>query len=469
MAAFKARTRAATACLAIVALALLVFAASANALTPFAYVTGNSWVGEINTSTNTVAGEAPAGSAAAGVAITPDGAFAYVTNQGDNTVSVISTSTNTIVANVPVGSFPLDVAITPNGAFAYVTNQGDNAVSVIGTSTNTVVATVAGIVEPLAVAITPDNAFAYVTEEGKQGASLSNVTVINTTSHVVDATIPLAVNTFPLGIAITPDGKFAYATNSKANDVSVINTKSRSVVATVTVGKFPYGVAITPDGAFAQFFKAPARNLFLLPENVPFDVGALMADAVITSVHAVYDRSNVKSAATAAVIGAGGVGQIIIQLLKDLGLRVIAVSRSESKLAVAKSIGADEAWRAGEPNIGARSREIASDGIDVVFDCVGSDESMKEALVMVKRCGRIVMVGEEDASFPADSTEIAQRELEIIGSRNGSRSNMQMGLQLLSLGVIKPVISDVFELEDVNKALDRVRQGASGRVILKVG
>ena len=228
-------------------------------------------------------------------------------------------------------------------------------------------------------------------------------------------------------------------------------------------------IGVLVNGAFAQFFKAPARNLFLLPENVPFDVGALMADAVITSVHAVYDRSNVKSAATAAVIGAGGVGQIIIQLLKDLGLRVIAVSRSESKLAVAKSIGADEAWRAGEPNIGARSREIASDGIDVVFDCVGSDESMKEALVMVKRCGRIVMVGEEDASFPADSTEIAQRELEIIGSRNGSRSNMQMGLQLLSLGVIKPVISDVFELEDVNKALDRVRQGASGRVILKVG
>src|ERR1700722_5456717 len=228
-------------------------------------------------------------------------------------------------------------------------------------------------------------------------------------------------------------------------------------------------IGVLVNGAFAQFFKAPARNLFLLPENVPFDVGALMADAVITSVHAVYDRSNVKAAATAAVIGAGGVGQIIIQLLKALGLRVIAVSRSESKLAVAKSIGADEAWRAGEPNIGARSREIASDGIDVVFDCVGSDESMKEALVMVKRCGRIVMVGEEDASFPADSTEIAKRELEIIGSRNGSRSNMQMGLQLLSLGVIKPVISDVFELEDVNKALDRVRQGASGRVILKVG
>ena len=228
-------------------------------------------------------------------------------------------------------------------------------------------------------------------------------------------------------------------------------------------------IGVLVNGAFAQYFKAPARNLFLLPENVPFDVGALMADAVITSVHAVYDRSNVKSATTAAVIGAGGVGQIIIQLLKDLGLRVVAVSRSESKLAVAKSIGADEAWKAGEPNIAARSRELAPDGIDVVFDCVGSDESMKDALAMVKRCGRIVMVGEEDARFPADTTEIAQHELEIVGSRNGSRSNMQMGLQLLSLGVIKPVISDVFDLEDVNKALDRVRMGASGRVVLKVG
>ncbi|MGA2665285.1 MAG: zinc-binding dehydrogenase, partial [Nitrososphaerales archaeon] len=222
--------------------------------------------------------------------------------------------------------------------------------------------------------------------------------------------------------------------------------------------------------AFARFFRAPARNLFRLPDGVPPEVGALTADAVITSVHAVYDRGAVPGAATAAVIGAGGVGQVVIQLLKHRGLSVVAVSRSEAKLAVARSMGADEAWRAGDPEIGARSRSLSADGLDVVFDCVGSEESMGDALSMVRRCGRIVMVGEEDGSrLPADSTRIAQRELEVVGSRNGTRSNMETALDLLGRGVVRPIVSEVFPLEEANEALGRVRAGAAGRVVLRVG
>jgi D-arabinose 1-dehydrogenase-like Zn-dependent alcohol dehydrogenase len=225
---------------------------------------------------------------------------------------------------------------------------------------------------------------------------------------------------------------------------------------------------VTTNGAFAGFFKAPARNLFPLPANVPLDIGALTADAVITSVHAVYDRGSIQSASSAAVVGSGGVGQVIIQLLKDLGVRVVAVSRSEAKLEVARRLGADAAWQAGDAGIGALSRGFSQDGIDVVFDCVGSAESMKDALAMVKRCGRIVVVGEEDSVFPASSTLIAQHELEIVGSRNGSRRNMEAALQFLARGVVKPLISDVFSLEDANEAIERVRRGASGRVVLKV-
>ncbi|MGA5824234.1 YncE family protein, partial [Kitasatospora sp. NPDC094028] len=82
------------------------------------------------------------GSFPTGVAITPDGRHAYVTNEGDNTVSVIDTVTNTVTATVVVGTGPFDVAVTPDGLHAYVTNNGDNTVSVIDTVTNTVTATV---------------------------------------------------------------------------------------------------------------------------------------------------------------------------------------------------------------------------------------------------------------------------------------------------------------------------------------
>src|SRR5437016_2204444 len=79
--------------------------------------------------------------------------FAYVTNGGDNTVSVIATATNTVVATVPVGRNPNGVAITPDGGFAYVTN-GASSVSVLATASNTVVATVPVGGNPQGVTIT---------------------------------------------------------------------------------------------------------------------------------------------------------------------------------------------------------------------------------------------------------------------------------------------------------------------------
>src|SRR5208283_655477 len=68
-----------------------------------------------------------------GVAITPNGAYAYVANDGSDTVSAISTTTNTVTATVTVGYYPYGVAVTPNGAYAYVANDGSDTVSVIST------------------------------------------------------------------------------------------------------------------------------------------------------------------------------------------------------------------------------------------------------------------------------------------------------------------------------------------------
>lgn len=229
-------------------------------------------------------------------------------------------------------------------------------------------------------------------------------------------------------------------------------------------------IGVLSNGALAEYFKAPAKNLFILPERVPLEFGALAADAIVTSVHAVYDRAgSVEGEKTVAVIGAGGVGQIIIQILKHLGPTVVAVSRSEQKLGVAKEMGADHAFKAGEEALLQGIRGLDPDGADIVFDCVGSAESMRDAMLITKRCGRIVMIGEERVLFPADSTRLAQSEIELIGSRNGTRKNMRLGLELLAQGRIKPLISDVYELSQVNEALGKVRQGAAGRVVVKVG
>ena len=160
------------------------------------------------------------------VAITPNGQYVYVANNGGTTVSVISTSSNSVVSTITVGSGPLGVAITPNGLYAYVANFGGTTVSVISTSSNSVVATIPVGTNPWDVAIPPNGQYVYVINN--HGASVS---VISTSSNSVVATIP--VGTDPTAVAITPNGQYVYVANW-VGTVSVISTSSNSVVTTIT-------------------------------------------------------------------------------------------------------------------------------------------------------------------------------------------------------------------------------------------
>jgi YVTN family beta-propeller protein len=94
----------------------------------------------ISTATNTVIATIAVGNHPEGVAISPEGSKAYVTNNYSNTVSVIATATDTVIGvPIAVGSAPIGLALTPTGTKLYVANQGSNNVSVIATTTDTVI------------------------------------------------------------------------------------------------------------------------------------------------------------------------------------------------------------------------------------------------------------------------------------------------------------------------------------------
>jgi YVTN family beta-propeller protein len=82
---------------------------------------------------------------------------------------------------------------------------------------------------------------AYIANSGA-----NTVSVINTATNKVTATIP--VGSFPLGVTVTPDGGNVYVTNSNSASVSVIDPVSSTVIDTVPVGTQPYSLAATPDG-----------------------------------------------------------------------------------------------------------------------------------------------------------------------------------------------------------------------------
>jgi YVTN family beta-propeller protein len=248
----RSRARRLTSLLVVLlaALSVLAVAGAASALARTAYVanSGSNDVTPIDTADNTAGSPIPVGSIPGGVAITPDGATAYVVdNNGGGAhgdVTPIDTATNTAGSTIPVGGFPYAIAITPDGGTAYTTNGGDDTVTPIDTATNTAGSPITVGAFPVAIAITPDGGTAYVAN-GNDGT----VTPIDTATNT--AGTPITVGSFPEAIAITPDGATAYVANEGDGTVTPIETATNTAGTAITAGAFPIAIAITPDGGTA--------------------------------------------------------------------------------------------------------------------------------------------------------------------------------------------------------------------------
>ena len=227
-------------------------------------------------------------------------------------------------------------------------------------------------------------------------------------------------------------------------------------------------IGVTTGGGFAEYFKAPAANLLQLPREVPFDMGGLVSCAVVTAVHA-FRRARLSLGDCAVVVGAGGIGQILIQILRHAGVRVAALSRSREGVELATKAGAQLSLTFGDLSLTQIVEFSGGDGATCAFECVGLAATMAAASQVVERGGQIVVIGEE-AEFPAiDTIQIAQRELEILGSRNGSKQDARDALQWMAQGIVKPPISRRLSLEEINDGLRMVREGtAHGRVVIVV-
>ncbi len=196
-----------------------------------------------------------------GVAITPNGEYAYVTNGAGTTVSVIQISNNTLYATISGFDLPQGIAITPDGQYAYVTNEAGTTVSVIdlrpaSPTYNQIVSTITVSGQPFVITITPNGDYAYVSNVAYV------INVIKTSDNTVLVT-PGLTNTFrePNGIAITPDNLFAYAADSQENTVSVIDIDPSSanyntIKEVITGFSYPDIIAITPDGQYAYVANA---------------------------------------------------------------------------------------------------------------------------------------------------------------------------------------------------------------------
>jgi len=159
-------------------------------------------------------------------------------------------------------------------------------------------------------------------------------------------------------------------------------------------------MGFTTYGAFAEQARLPANAAIPMPDELDFVTASAFVLAYATSYHALVDRAALKKGETLLVLGAaGGVGIAAVEIGKAIGARVIAAASSADKLAVCREHGADELIDYGTGDLRARLKELAPDGVDVVYDPVGGAYT-EPALRSLAWRGRLLVVGFAAGEIP---------------------------------------------------------------------
>jgi NADPH2:quinone reductase len=229
----------------------------------------------------------------------------------------------------------------------------------------------------------------------------------------------------------------------------------------LTVGASVAGFAGT--GGFGTHTIAPAAVLMPLPPAFSFEDGAAFLCTYGTTYHGLIDRAQLKAGETVLVLGAaGGVGTAAIQIAKAAGAKVIAAASSDDKLALCKTLGADEVINYSTQNLRDELKTLTGGkGPDVVYDPVGGDFT-EAAFRSIAWRGRYLVVGFANGqipSLPLNLTllkgasvmgvfwgEFAKRE-----PQNNAASLMQLAAWYME-GKIKPLIEHKLPMSKLKEA-----------------
>lgn len=226
------------------------------------------------------------------------------------------------------------------------------------------------------------------------------------------------------------------------------------------------------DGGYAEFITVPGRSLFHLPDEIPFEQGAILMCSSATSLHAL-NKARLRSGETVAVFGVGGLGISAVQLAGILGAaRVFAVDINPRKLEIAQRFGATPVDASTDNPVEQIQELTGGRGVDVALELVGLPATMRQAVQSLAILGRAALVGlTRETLAVAPYSELLNKEAEIIGVSDHLASEIPLLLDLvregkldLSHGIIRTV---PLEAGAVNGVLDRLEEfGDDVRVVI---
>lgn len=233
----------------------------------------------------------------------------------------------------------------------------------------------------------------------------------------------------------------------------------------------------TRAGGFGQYCAVPAEMLLRLPEAVSFEAAACLPVAYGTAHRMMTTIGKVGQGEKVLVLGAsGGVGTGCVQLAKLAGSEVVACASSQEKLQRLRELGADHQLDYSKQplhewvrdNFGKPNRRGTAGGVDVVVNFTGG-ETWVPSLRCLRRQGRLLTCGATAGFAPVEDLRyIWTFELQVLGSNGWTREDIVSLLDLVSAGSLKPVIDQVYSLQEAPAALARLEmRQVFGKVVVK--
>jgi propanol-preferring alcohol dehydrogenase len=220
---------------------------------------------------------------------------------------------------------------------------------------------------------------------------------------------------------------------------------------------------LTVNGGYAEYTCANADFVVPIPDTISSSHAAPLLCAGVT-VYRALKRANTQAGQQLAVLGIGGLGHMAVQIGKAMGAIVIAIDRSQDKLDLAISLGAQHAFNINDADSLKQIRKLGGAHTAVVTSA--QKEAYDFAFKTLKPAGSLVAVGFPVESLSFSALSIAASEIKIIGSAVGTRRDLREVIELAAAGHIQCNIESQ-PLENINHVFDRMKEGKiPGRVVI---
>jgi propanol-preferring alcohol dehydrogenase len=214
------------------------------------------------------------------------------------------------------------------------------------------------------------------------------------------------------------------------------------------------------DGGYAEYILVPSYKYLIKLGDMDTDTSATLSCAALTAYGAVKN-THLRPADNVVIVGAGGLGLMAIQLAKAVtGARIISMDIDDEKLKVAKQNGADFTINSKNQDVSKSIMELTDNlGVDAIIDFVNASKTVETDMQILRRRARIVLVGLFGGALQLNLVTMPTRAYKIIGSYTGSLTDMIELVSLAKRGIIKPVVSNRFKLDQATEALTMLKEG----------